>query len=181
MCSSDLVDLALRVAGVEPADLAGRLRQIAATIDPTLRFSVTTLEEQYRQRRAALTTIAVLIAVVLLVVLPLSAAGIHALMSFTVARRRREIAVRTALGAQPRRLLGGIFGQALRQISFGVALGVGAALLLDNTFEGALLRGLGGPLLATTVMVMGLVGIFAALGPARRGLRIAPSEALKGE
>ena len=102
-------------------------------------------------------------------------------MAFTVARRRREIAIRTALGAQPRRLLGGIFGKALRQISVGVALGVGAALLLDGAFDGALLQGRGGPLLGTTVMVMSVVGLLAALGPARRGLRVEPTEALKGE
>ena len=78
-------------------------------------------------------------------------------------------------------ILGGIFGKALRQISIGVALGVGATLLLDGAFEGALLRGRAGPLLATTVVVMSLVGLVAALGPARRGLQIEPTEALKGE
>ena len=124
---------------------------------------------------------AVALSIALLSVLFLSAAGIHALMSFTVARRRREIAIHTALGAQPRRLLRGIFGKALRQISAGVALGVVAALLIDGAVEGTLLRGYGGAFLSVTVMIMTVVGLFAALGPARRGLRIEPTEALKGE
>jgi hypothetical protein len=42
-------------------------------------------------------------------VLLLSAAGIYAMLSFTVARRRREIGIRSALGADRRRILGGIF------------------------------------------------------------------------
>ena len=83
--------------------------------------------------------------------------------------------------AVPRRLLRGIFGQALRQISVGVALVVVAALLIDGAVEGTLLRGYGGAFLSVMVMIMTVVGLFAALGPARRGLRIEPTEALKAE
>ena len=173
--------LALRVAGIEHASLAGRLREIAAALDPTLKIDVVLLEEMYRLQRAALITGAVALGVALLSVLLLSAAGIYALMSFTVAQRRREIAVRTALGAQPRQLLGSIFGKALRQISLGVALGVAVALLLDGAAEGALLRGHGVALLTVMVIVISVVGLFAALGPSHRGLQIEPSEALKGE
>ena len=173
--------LLVRVAGIEHAALAGRLREIAAALDPTLQVDVVPLAEAYRVYREALNTVALALGVALLSVLLLSAAGIYALMSFAVAQRRREIAIRTALGAQASRLLGDIFGQALRQISLGVALGVGAVLLLDGTAEGELLRGNGGPLLATMVIVMSVVGLFAALGPARRGLLIDPSEVLKGE
>jgi ABC-type antimicrobial peptide transport system permease subunit len=86
-----------------------------------------------------------------------------------------------ALGAQPGRLLGGIFRQALRQVSLGVILGVGMALLIDGTSDGEAPRGKGGLLLPVMVAVMSLVGLFAALGPARRGLQIQPAEALKSE
>ncbi len=51
-------------------------------------------------------------------VLMLSAAGIYALLSFP-SRSTREIGIRSALGAYPRRLLLGIFGRVLRQLAFG--------------------------------------------------------------
>jgi putative ABC transport system permease protein len=175
------VGLALRVAGIEHGSLARRLGQIAAEVDPTLEVDVVPLAEYYRVLRAALSTAAAAIGVGVLSVLLLSAAGVYALMSFTVAQRRREIAIRIALGAQPSRLLRGIFGRGLRQVSLGVALGVGMALLVDGTSQGEALRGNGGLLLSGMVIVMSLVGLFAAVGPARRGLQIEPSEALKGE
>ena len=53
----------------------------------------------------------------------LSAAGVQALMSFTIAQRTREIGIRSALGAPPRQLLLGIFGRAMRQLGIGVLVG----------------------------------------------------------
>lgn len=72
------------------------------------------------------------LATVTLSVLLLSAAGLYALMSFTVTRRRREIGIRMALGARPGRMLASIFARALWQIAAGVAVGVTAALVLHR-------------------------------------------------
>ena len=172
--------LAVRIARSRHLELARRLPEIAAALDPTLQITVVPLGEAYRMQRAALTTAALAIGAALLSVILLAAAGIYALMSFTVTQRRREIAIRTALGAEPGRLLGGILGRALRQIALGVAIGVGVALLA-NAVDRETLGGSAGVLVSATVLVMSAVGLFAALGPARRGLRIEPSEALKGE
>jgi putative ABC transport system permease protein len=173
--------LAVRITGIEPGTFARRLPEIAAALDPTLRVQVVPLGEAYRARGVMLGTAALTIAVALLSVILLSAAGIYALMSFTVSQRRREIAIRTALGAQPGRLLRAIFSRALRQIAVGVVIGVGVALLLDAAEDGEALRGRAVLLLSSTAAVMSAVGLFAALGPARRGLRIEPAEALKSE
>ena len=70
---------------------------------------------------------ALALAVVTLSVLLLSAAGIYALMSFTVTRRRREIGIRAALGAHPRRILASIFSRALGQLALGLMVGAAAA------------------------------------------------------
>jgi hypothetical protein len=173
--------LAVRIARTESGPLARRLPGIAASLDPTMQATVVPLEDAYHLQRAALTTASLAIGVALLSVMLLSAAGIYALMSFTVAQRRREIAIRTALGAQPGRLVRGIFGPALRQIATGVVLGVGVALLLDAAADGEALGGQPGLLLSVTVLIMTVVGCSAVLGPARRGLRIDPADALKSE
>ena len=173
--------LAVRIDVSQHRALARKLPEIAAALDPTLQLEVVPLGDAYRLQRAGLTTAALAIGAALLSVILLSAAGIYALISFTVTQRRREIAIRTALGAQPRRLLSGIFGRALRQVAVGVALGVGLTLLLDAAQDGEALRGRAGLLLSGTAIVMSVVGLLAALGPARRGLRIQPSEVLKGD
>ena len=117
------------------------------------------------------------IGLVTMSVLLLSAAGIYALMSFTVAQRTREIGIRAALGAHPRGLLFSIFGRALRQLSLGL---LGGSLLSSAAFSAAGF-GLGraSALLLAVAALMLIVGLLAALGPARRSLRIQAMEALR--
>lgn len=175
--------LAIRLAVPEDRALARRLPAIAAALDPALRVSVVPVRQSYATLRKILDTSALALGVALLSVILLAAAGIYALMAFTVARRRHEIALRAALGAEPRRLLRGIFGQAARQIAGGVVIGISLALLIDRAAanDGGALAGRAGLLLSSTVVLMTAVGIAAALGPARRGLRIQPLEALKDD
>jgi predicted permease len=175
------VQLAVRLPASERGTLARKLQDIGAALDPALHVRIVPLEDVYRLQRVGLTAAAAGIAVAVASVLLLSAAGIFALMSFTVTQRRREIAIRTALGASPARLLGGIFRRALRQISAGVVAGVGVALLIDYSGDGEALAGHANVVLPIILVVMILVGLIAALGPARRGLRIEPVEALKSE
>ena len=112
-------------------------------------------------------------------VLLLSAAGIHAMMSFTVARRCREIGIRVALGADARRVLIGIFGRASAQIGAGIAAGLTVAGILEWVTPGGNVGGKALILFPTVAAVMFAVGLLAAAGPARRGLAIEPTEALQ--
>ena len=114
-------------------------------------------------------------------VLLLSAAGIYAMMSFTVAKRRREIGIRAALGADARRILAGIFRRAATQLAVGVALGLTVAATLDWLTDGTLTEGNTLVLMPGVVAVMTIVGLFAAVVPARRGLAVQPVEALRDE
>jgi predicted permease len=116
------------------------------------------------------------------VALLLSTAGIYALVSFTLARRTREIGIRTALGASPRRIVVGILAKAFVQIGLGVAAGVvpGAAIV------GSVAAASGGNGLAEGVAVAGAVAAFVLLiaagacsVPLRRALRVEPTEALR--
>ncbi|MGH7481109.1 MAG: FtsX-like permease family protein, partial [Longimicrobiales bacterium] len=169
----------IRMAGRAPAAFAPRLRQIAASVDPTLQVTdMLTFDEALRQMQNFFRLVASAIALVTLSVLLLSAAGVHALMSFTVARRRKEIGIRAALGAHPRRLLASIFAHAIGQLTLGLAIGIGVAVLV-NDFVDDLTGGYQSVAIPAAAALMLVVGLLAALGPARRGLRIQPTEALK--
>jgi len=109
------------------------------------------------------------------IVLLLSATGIHSLMSFTVARRTREIGIRVALGASPVRIVGGIFSRAFLQISAGILVGSGLAALMGLGSMRAVL------ILLSADAIMLLVGLAACAVPLTRALRIDPTEALRAE
>lgn len=175
------VGVMLKIAGITPASLSARVREIAGELDPTLRVSTYPLEQVYRREQLTVKLATLMVVIPGASVLLLSAAGIYALMSFTVSQRRREIAIRAALGAQRGRLLGGIFRRAAGQLGLGVAAGLAAAVVWDWSVEGKALQGHGVLLLTSMVVVMIGVGLLAALGPARRGLGMPPAEALRAE
>ncbi len=168
-------------AGPDPAALSRRLQEIGTTLDPIVRLDdVRRLDEVLveTQRSSSLTSYA--LAIVTLSVLVLSAAGLYALMSFTVTLRRREIGIRTALGARPGRLLASIFARALWQIAAGVAVGVTAALVLHRWLNIEVEGGwhIPGILPAAAILIM-TIGLLSAAGPARRAVRVHPTEALR--
>ena len=172
--------LSIHVGDTPTAGIVQRVREIAAGIDPAIQMQrVVPLSAFYDEQRAAFQSMAMAVGLVTAAVLLLSAAGVHAMMSFTIAQRTREIGIRSALGAQPRHLLFGIFRGAMRQLAVGIAAG---SLLSIGTFAAAgtgLASGSG--LLVTVAIVMAIVATLAAIGPARRILRIQTVEALRTE
>jgi ABC-type antimicrobial peptide transport system permease subunit len=72
-----------------------------------------------------------------------------------------------------------MFSRAGAQLLAGAALGTGVALLLDRAADGGLMSGHAAAATAGVVLLMTVVGLLAALGPARQGLRVQPTEALR--
>jgi predicted permease len=174
--------MVVRVIGTPSPQLPGRLRAIATTVDPGLRVDqIEGVVEAWDAGQKLMRLMATAIIVVMTSVLLLSAAGIYAMMSFTVARRRREIGIRAALGADARRILAGIFGRAVGQLGAGVALGLVVAATIDWLGGGGVTNGQTLLLVPAVVAVMGVVGLGAAVVPARRGLSVQPVEALREE
>jgi len=174
--------LTVRVrAPAAPADFAPRLRALAMSVDPDLRLGMTYSADYFeRQSQLAVRLVALILGLILLSVFLLSAAGVYALTSVTVTRRRREIGIRSALGAHPRQVLLGVFGGVARQIGLGLAVGlVAAALIVVGT--GETMGGRARVLIPAFGVVMSVVALLGALGPARRGLKIQPTEALRSE
>jgi predicted permease len=172
--------LALRIRGTDPGSFAGRLREVGVAVDPNLQVrNVATLDAVLRQEQGMLRLISAVLVVLTFSVLVLSSAGIYALMSFTVSQRRKEIGIRAALGADPRRIFVSLFSRALWQMVAGAVLGGVVAGLLELATDGGLMSGNGFVVLPIVAAVVMIVGLLAVLGPARRGLRIHPTEALR--
>jgi predicted permease len=156
---------------------ASEIRRVAADVDPTLRVEQPMplrdlgVLEREPQRFAAL-----MVTVVAGMILVLSMAGIYALMAFAVTQRTREIGIRTALGAHPRRILATIFARGLVQLFAGLALGSVVAVWFYGFAEW--LDGGADAVMIVTVVMMAS-GILACAVPARRALRIQPTEALR--
>jgi ABC-type antimicrobial peptide transport system permease subunit len=142
---------------------------------------IVTFSEMKRQAQIGFRLMVLGSSLVILSALLLSAAGIYAMMSFTVSQRRKEIGIRAALGADAGQLLRSIFTKAALQLAAGVVVGSVVALMIDRASDGELLGSLGLGLVPITALLMVLVGLFATIGPARRGLRIQPAEALRAE
>jgi putative ABC transport system permease protein len=175
----------------DPLAIAPRVRELATAVDPTLHIG--TLQRMDRvtapqiwfnrlwtRMMMGLTSIALL----------LSLSGIYAVLSYTVARRTREIGVRVALGAGARRVITSIFRHPMTQVTGGVIAGtvliILAATVASNTtqFEGT---GVGVltigdyALLAGYAILMLAVCALACIVPTMRALRVQPTEALRAE
>jgi predicted permease len=177
------VSLVVRMRpGTSPATFLGRVREVSHAVDPALRLGqLQTAAEAERLLRSGYLSLALAIVAITGSVLLLSAAGIYAMMSFTVASRRREIGIRSALGAAPRRVLTGIFKRAAAQLGTGVVIGLLLAEAVPRIGGGSFFAGEGMLTLLPVLAIVLAIGLLAALGPARRGLAIQPTEALREE
>jgi putative ABC transport system permease protein len=174
--------LVVRVRGGDPTRFATKLREITATVDPTLKLErVNGVLRAWNSERMAFRMMALAICAGTLSVLLLSAAGIYAMMSFTVSRRRREIGIRAALGADARRVVTGIFGRAGAQLGAGITVGLAIASAFEWLGPGGTIGPNAPIILPSVVVLMFTVGLLAAIGPARRGLAVQPIEALREE
>lgn len=122
--------------------------------------------------------------VVSAIALLLATAGIYSLMSFTLARRTREVGVRVALGATQKDILFGVFGRVFRQIAIGVAIGSlpGFAILESIAVsEGYMKMFWAVVAMAGVAGFVVLVALVSCTVPLRRALAIHPTEALRAQ
>jgi putative ABC transport system permease protein len=109
--------------------------------------------------------------------------GVYAVTSYGVSRRRREMNIRVALGAQRSQVMRLVLGQATVPIAAGVVVGTAAALALGTVVATLLFDVRAGDpfVLAGVVTLVAAVGLATSAVAARRGLRLEPASALREE
>jgi predicted permease len=113
----------------------------------------------------------------------LAALGVYGLLSYTVARRRREIGIRLALGATPAHVFRSVVVEGMKLAAIGIGLGIPASLALTRLVASQLFGVQAGDpfTLAAVSVLLALVALVACCLPARRVLRIDPVLALRAE
>ena len=168
----------------DPLALIAAIRAAARGLDPTsLVEGATTMEEivgtAVAPWRFSATTLGVLSAIALL----LAALGIYATVSQSVVERRREIAVRMALGGLRRDIIRLIFGEGMLVTTAGVLVGLTAAVVVGRAVT-RLLFGVS-PIDAATFAAMTtllvIVGALALLVPTWRATAVDPATVLRQE
>jgi predicted permease len=172
------------------ADALSAIRNEIALIDPNLNiFGVQTLSAYLDRSRAALRFSIQTYGAIGIFGLVLAAIGLAGVTAYSVAQRRKEIAIRTALGATKLQVLRLVLREGTALVSVGTALGfLGAVALakivssLANMFVDAFRIGTNDPaLLVGAPLLLAAVAMLACYIPARRSAQLDPLKALREE
>jgi ABC-type antimicrobial peptide transport system permease subunit len=146
-------------------------------------FGVGTLDQMLSLPLLPMRVAAVALGSFGLLALVLAATGVYGLVAYAVARRRREVAIRVALGASAIQVLRLLLGRISIVIGVGALVGLGLAVASDQLLRAIVYQA--SPRDVGTLLVVGgaigFVGLVASLTPARRALRINPARALHVE
>lgn len=146
-------------------------------------YSMKTVESQLDETLLTDRLIAMLSAGFGAVATLLASVGLYGVMAFVVARRKKELGIRLALGAQPGFVVWLVMREVLLLLAIGLAVGIPSALLLGR-YVAAQLYGIEAhdPAIAgSTVLLLTIVSVVAGLIPAQRASRIDPILALRHE
>jgi putative ABC transport system permease protein len=167
---------------LDPVAVAQTARAYALRVDPDQPVHSVTTMDQLLGDAVQLDRFAMLLITLFAVGgLITAAGGVYALLAYTVVQRRREIALRMALGASPRRVARSIVMESLVLAVAGGTIGIAGAAA-SSRFARTLLFGVApqDPVtLATAVAVLLVVVVAASWLPARRASLIDPSRAMR--
>jgi ABC-type antimicrobial peptide transport system permease subunit len=177
--AANAVQMTVHVAG-DPSTVAGLVRATADELDPTLVIHrPATRAEREEAGLVFVRLYGYAVGFVMFAVLLLSTAGTYSMMSFTVSQRTREIGIRTALGASPRRVVADVFSRALWQLGLGTTAGASVGVLASNVFASSPVLSQGPALVLGIATLLLLLGLAACGRPMRRALTIQTTEALR--
>jgi putative ABC transport system permease protein len=165
-------------------NVADALRRAVASLDPDqalgpVRPMESVMSESLSRQRFS----ASLLGIFAMIALALSAVGIFGVMSAMVTQRTRELAVRLALGADPRRVLQLVMSQGAMLAGAGIVIGLFGAFLLSRVVAGMLydVAATDPATLFGVSMLLAAVALLACYIPARRATRVDPIITLREE
>ena len=178
-----LSDVAVRTAG-DPRMLLPAIRAKVHDLDAELALANVRTMDQWIANSAAQPRLnAVLLGVFAAAALLIAAIGIYGVLAYSVTHRTREIGVRMALGATPRRVMRLVVGQGMAVVLCGLGLGLFGGLALGRAVS-SLVYGVtvrDPATYAAVSIVLGSVAFLACALPARRAARVDPIVALRCE
>jgi predicted permease len=167
---------------VEPGSVAAAAGAALRKVDAgTAVFNVRTLDTVVATQLAPARFLSWLTGSFATVALALAVIGLYGMLSYWVRRRTAEIGIRAALGANRRRLLSLVVGQALAMAFIGLALGAALAVVLTRFIEASLfgVQTMDWVSFAFTAAIMMAAATVASVAPAIRALRLDPVVALR--
>lgn len=176
-------DLIVRTAA-DPRPLASAIERALRSVDPTVAVENVRTLEQIRDDSVASRAFAMqLLLGFSLAGCVLSLVGIYGVLSLSVASRRRELAIRAAVGAGQGAIQRLVFAEGFRLIASGVLLGLAAAVLLSRVLRAFLfeVEATDPATLAGVGVLFVAVALVACWAPGRRAARVNPIEALRSE
>ena len=179
---SGLETLVVRTAAEEPLEAAAEIREAVRAVDPGVPvYFVSTVEDRLSSDLVERRFQTSLLIGFSLIALAMAAIGIFGLIHYAVAARRREFAIRLAVGAGASDIVGITMTEGARLVGAGLAIGLGVALVAGRA-SASLLFGVRPFDPVTLVAVTGLLVVVAGAAcwiPARRSLATDPVEALR--
>jgi predicted lysophospholipase L1 biosynthesis ABC-type transport system permease subunit len=174
--------LSLRTTA-RPADAIAYLRQIVADLDPQQIVTIQTGDELLTMLTAQPRFITWLLTAFATLALLLAAAGLYSVASYLVTQRRRDIAVRMAVGAAPGDIAGHVVGEAARWIAAGALLGCALGWMATRALQSQLydVEPLDAWAWAGALLALGLAVLLAVVRPAWRAGHVDPIAALRAE
>jgi predicted permease len=176
-----LVKLALRT-DADPRALVSRVRAEVAEIDGQLAIqSIETMDDRIDEATAAQRFSVITLGAFAAGALLLAAVGVYGLLAFTVGERRREIAVRLAMGAEPRAIVRMVVGRGLTLAGIGLTAGMVVSLAAVRAVTSLLYRtdGYDALTFGAVPVVLLTVALLACAIPAYRASRVEPLGALR--
>ena len=177
----DSTRLSVRASAASPALLTKSIAAAATSVHPTLSLTFRPLAAQVRGSLTIDRLMAQVAGFFGVLALLLAALGLYGVTAYALSRRRTEIGIRLALGADPNRVMRSVLARVALLIAVGAGAGLAVSLWM-STFVAGLLYGLvpeDPATLAGAAGVLFAIGVLSTWLPARRAARMDPAAVLR--